>query len=117
MCEHVACIANQGKAIGDNPPDNLHDKNTACYGARQDQPFPFMRPVLVFMAMLVFDVVIVYAVNMFDDFSPVKLKRTQIFADIRRKHYVRKILIIVRLSTHDEVCVHLRPMIIQIINL
>ena len=69
----MACIANQGKAIGDNPPDNLHDKNAACYSARQDQPFPFMRPVLMFVAMLVFDVIIVYAMNVFDVFSPVKL--------------------------------------------
>ena len=73
MGEHVACIANQGKAIGDNPPDNLHDKNAACYGACQDQPFSFMRPVLVFMAMLIFDVIIVYAMNMFDGLSPPKL--------------------------------------------
>ncbi len=72
MGEHVACIANQGKAIGDDSPDNLHDKNTACYSARQDQPFPFMRPVLMFMAMLIFDMVIVYAVNVFDGLSPVK---------------------------------------------
>ena len=69
----MACIANQGKAIGDNPPDNLHDKNTACYSACQDQSFPFMRPVLMLVAMLVFDVVIVYAVDVFDSFSPVKL--------------------------------------------
>src|SRR3989304_8041719 len=104
----MTCIANQGKTIGDNPPNYLNDKNAACYSARQDQPFPFMRPVLVFVSMLIFDVIIVYAMNMFDGFSPVKLSRTQIFADIRRKLYVRKILII---------CVHLRPMIIQIINL
>jgi len=73
MGEHVACIANQGKAIGDNPPDNLHDKNTACYGARQDESFSFMRPVLMFMAMLIFDVIIVYAMDVFDGFSPAKL--------------------------------------------
>ena len=73
MGEHVACITNQGKAIGYNPPDNLHDKNAACYSARQDQPFPFMRPVLMFVSMLVFDVIIVYAMNMFDGISPPKL--------------------------------------------
>ena len=72
MGEHVACIANEGKAIGDDSPDNLHDKNAACYSARQDQSFPFMRPVLVFVAMLVFDVIIIYAVDVFDGFSPVK---------------------------------------------
>ena len=81
----MACIANQVKAIGDNPPDNLHDKNSACYSARQDQPFPFMRPVLMFMSMLIFDVIIVYAMDVFDGLSPVKLNRTRIFADIRRK--------------------------------
>ena len=73
MGEHVTRIANQGKAIGDNPPYNLHDKNAACYSARQDQPFPFMRPVLMFVAMLVFDVIIVYAMDVFDGISPVKL--------------------------------------------
>jgi len=66
-------IANQGKAIGDNPPNYLNDKNAACYGARQDQPFPFMRPVLMFMAMLIFDVIIVYAMDVFDGISPPKL--------------------------------------------
>ncbi len=69
----MACIANQSKAIGNNPPDNLNEKNAACYSARQDQPFPFMRPVLMFMAVLIFDVIIVYAVDVFDVFSPVKL--------------------------------------------
>ncbi len=78
MGKHVACIADQGKAIGDNPPDNLHDKNAACYSARQDQPFPFMRPVLVFVSMLIFDVIIVYAMDVFDGLSPVKFNRTQI---------------------------------------
>jgi len=73
MGEHVACIANEGKAIGDDSPDNFDDKNTACYSARQDQPFPFMRSVLMFVAMLIFDMVIVYAMNVFDCFSPVKL--------------------------------------------
>jgi hypothetical protein len=73
MGEHVACIANQGKAISDNSTDNLDDKNAACYCARQDEPFSFMRPVLMFMAMLIFDMIIVYAMNVFDGFSPVKL--------------------------------------------
>ncbi|HHT9137856.1 MAG TPA: hypothetical protein ACFYEK_11520 [Candidatus Wunengus sp. YC60] len=73
MGEHVAGIADQGKAVGNNPPDNLHDKDTACYSARQDESFSFMRPVLMFMAVLVFDMIIVYAVDVFDGFSPVKL--------------------------------------------
>ena len=96
----MTCIANQGKTIGDNPPDNLHDKNTTCYSARQDESFSFMRPVLMFMAMLVFDVIIIYAMNVFDGFSPVKLNRTRIFTDYIQKVYGSKILII---------CVHLYP--------
>ena len=68
----MACIANEGKAIGDDSPNNLHDKNAACYSARQDESFSFMRPVLVFVAMLIFDVIIIYAVDVFDGFSPVK---------------------------------------------
>ena len=86
MGEHVACIANQGKAIGDNPPDNLHDKNTACYGARQDESFSFMRPVLMFMAMLIFDVIIVYAMDVFDGFSPCpKMKLLSNWVDCLRQ--------------------------------
>ena len=68
----MAWIANQGMAVCDNPPEILHDKNAACYSARQDQPFPLMRPVLMFMTMLVFDVIIVYAMDVFDDLSPAK---------------------------------------------
>ncbi len=69
----MACIANQSKAIGNNPPDNLNEKNAACYSARQDESFSFMRPVLMFMAMLIFDVVIIYAVDVFDGISLPKL--------------------------------------------
>ena len=71
----------------------------------------------MFVSMLVFDVIIIYAMDVFDGFSPVKLNRTRIFTDYMQKTYGSKILTIVRLSAHDKVCVHLRPIIIQIINL
>ena len=86
----MTSIANQGKTIGDNPPNYLNDKNAACYSARQDQPFPFMRPVLMFVAMLVFDVIIIYAMDVFDGFSPVKFNRTRIFTDYMQKSLRKK---------------------------
>ena len=68
----MTCIANQGKAIRDNPSNDLHDKDAARYSTRQYQLLPFMRPVLMLMAMFVFTVIIIYAMNVFDDFSPDK---------------------------------------------
>ena len=72
MGEHVTCIANQGETVGNNSSNNLHDKNTARYNAREDQPLPLMCPVLMFMSMLIFDMIIIYAMDVFDDVSPVK---------------------------------------------
>jgi hypothetical protein len=68
--EHVTCIADQGKTIGDNSPKNLHNKDASRYDACKDQPLSLVRPVFVFMAMLVFPVIIIYAMNMFDGISP-----------------------------------------------
>lgn len=38
----MARIANQGKTIGDNPPNNLYDKDTSRYNTREYQSLPFM---------------------------------------------------------------------------
>jgi len=66
----VTCIANQGKTIGDKSPDNLHNKDAARYDAGKNQPLPLMRPVFMFMAMLILKVIIIYAMNVFDGISP-----------------------------------------------
>ena len=72
MGKHVSCVANQGEAIRNNPPNKLHKKDTTGYDTGENQSLPFMRPVLMLTALLIFKMIIVYAMDMFDGFPPVK---------------------------------------------
>lgn len=67
----MTCIAYQGKAIGDKSSDNFYNKDATGNRTGQNEFLSFMSPILMFVAMFIFDVVIIYAMNVFDDMSPI----------------------------------------------
>lgn len=68
----MAGIANQGKTIGNDSTDYLNNKEGSCYSTCQDELLPFIGPEYVPMAVLIFHIIIIYAMDMFDGFSPVE---------------------------------------------